>query len=147
MDSAGPTVHTDPDEFGRQIAALKHDLGKYVAWMSANLDEGCWHGPVGDDLIDALGRDLLRTRAPAEGPPEAAWELWERLSADLPRPWTAPELHEVAAAVAVLRRAAPALRARDGVVLGPQRADIRAAQRAIRGALQQLHRRLLQAEV
>ncbi len=136
----------DPSEFGRQIAALKHDLGKYVAWMSANLDEACWHGPVRDDLMDALHRDLLRTRTPADGPPEPAWELWDRLSADLPRPWSEPELDEVAAAVAVLRRAEPALRTRDGAALADQRGGIRAAQRTIRGALQQLHRRLLQSE-
>ena len=133
-------------EFGRQIAALKHDLGKYVAWMSANLDVSCWQGPVRDELIDALGRDLRRTRTPAEGPPESAWELWDRLSAALPRPWTDPELHEVAAAVAVLRRAEPALRARDSDALSTQREAIRAAQHKIRGALQQLHRRLLQSE-
>jgi len=136
----------DSGEFGRQIAALKHDLGKYVAWMSANLDASCWQGPVRDELIDALGRDLLRTRTPAEGPPEAAWELWDRLSAALPQPCTAPELHDVAAAVAVLRRAEPGLRARDRDALADQREAIRAAQQKIRGALQQLHRRLLQSE-
>lgn len=133
-------------EFGRQIAALKHDLGKYVAWMSANLDEGCWRGPVRDELIDALSRDLLRTRTPAEGPPEPAWALWDRLGAGLPRPWTEPELREVDAAVAVLRAAEPALLARDGAALAGQREAIRSAQKTIRGALQQLHRRLLQAE-
>jgi hypothetical protein len=139
-------MESDSSEFCRQIAALKHDLGKYVAWMSANLDEAAWQGPVRDELIDALGRDLLRTRTPAEGPPEAAWDLWDRLSAALPRPWSEPELDQVASAVAVLRAAGPALRARDGAALADQRAAIRAAQRTIRSALQQLHRRLLQAE-
>lgn len=133
-------------EFGRQVAALKHDLGKYVAWMSANLDASCWQGPVRDELIDALDRDLLRTRTPAEGPPEPAWELWARLASALPRPWTDTELHEVDAAVAVLRGAEPALRARDREALADQRGAIRAAQQKIRGALQQLHRKLLQAE-
>ena len=134
-------------EFGRQVAALKHDLGKYVAWMSANLDASCWQGPVRDELIDALDRDLLRTRTPGEGPPEAVWELWDRLSAALPQPWTEPELYEVDAAVAVLRQAEPALRTRDRDLLADQREAIRAAQQKIRGALQQLHRRLLQSEV
>jgi hypothetical protein len=137
---------SDPSEFSRQIAALKHDLGKYVAWMSANLDEDVWHGPVREELIDALSRDLLRTRTPAEGPPESAWAVWSRLSAALPRPWTDPELLDVDAAIAVLRAAEPALRDRDGAALAGQRQAIRAAQRTIRGALQQLHRRLLQAE-
>ena len=67
-----PAMDSDSSEFCRQIAALKHDLGKYVAWMSANLDEACWRGPVRDELIDALSRDLLRTRTPAEGPADAA---------------------------------------------------------------------------
>lgn len=139
-------MDSDSSEFCRQVAALKHDLGKYVAWMSANLDEACWRGPVRDELIDALSRDLLRTRTPAEGPPEAAWELWDRLAAALPRPWTEPELRTVDDAVAVLRAAEPALRARDGAALAAQRDAVRAAQRTIRAALQQLHRRLLQAE-
>lgn len=139
-------MDSDSSEFCRQVAALKHDLGKYVAWMSANLDEACWRGPVRDELIDALTRDLLRTRTPAEGPPEAAWELWDRLAAALPRPWTEPELRTVDGAVAVLRAAEPALRARDGAALTDQRDGVRAAQRTIRAALQQLHRRLLQAE-
>lgn len=139
-------MDSDSSEFCRQVAALKHDLGKYVAWMSANLDEALWHGPVRDELIDALSRDLLRTRTPAEGPPEPASALWDRLGAALPRPWTAPELHEVDRAVAVLRAAEPALRARDRDALAVQRDGLRAAQRTIRAALQQLHRRLLQAE-
>lgn len=139
-------MDSDSSEFCRQIAALKHDLGKYVAWMSANLDEACWRGPVRDELIDALSRDLLRTRTPAEGPAEPAWVLWDRLSAALPQPWSEPELHEVHAAIAVLRAAEPALRARDGEALAGQRDALRAAQRTVRAALQQLHRRLLQAE-
>src|SRR5689334_8540079 len=104
---------SDDLEFGRQIAALKHDLGKYVAWMSANLDEDCWHGPVRDELIDALERDLLRTRTPADGPPEPAWAVWQRLGGALPTPWKHAELHDIAAAVAVLQAAEPALRSRD----------------------------------
>ena len=133
-------------ELCQQVAVLKHDLGKYVAWMSANLDEAHWTGPVQDDLLDALSRDLLRTRTPASGPPEPAWALWDRLSAELPRPWPATELAEVDAAVAVLRRIEPALRARDRSSVAALRTDVRAAQRTIRSALQQLHRRL-QAEV
>ena len=86
---------SDDLEFGRQIAALKHDLGKYVAWMSANLDEECWQGPVRDELIDALERDLLRTRTPADGPPEPAWAVWQRLGGALPTPWKHPELHDI----------------------------------------------------
>jgi hypothetical protein len=140
MDSAPST------ELCQQVAVLKHDLGKYVAWMSANLDESLWSGPMHDDLIDALSRDLLRTRTPASGPPEPAWALWDRLSHGLPRPLPAAELIEVDAAVGVLRSAEPALRARDKAALASLRSDLRTAQRTIRAALQQLHRRL-QAEV
>jgi len=139
-------MDTTTSDLCQQVAVLKHDLGKYVAWMSANLDEALWSGPVHDDLIDALSRDLLRTRTPASGPPEPAWTLWDRLSHDLPRPWPAPELAEVDAAVAVLRAAEPALRTRDRAALASLRGGVRAAQRTIRTALQQLHRRL-QAEV
>lgn len=141
MDSE-PTA----SELAQHVAVLKHDLGKYVAWMSANLDEALWHGPVHDDLIDALIRDLLRTRTPMEGPPEPAWALWDRLSAGFPRPLPAPELVQVDEAVGVLRGAESALRARDRAALAAVRGDLRAAQRTIRAALQQLHRRL-QAEV
>jgi hypothetical protein len=144
MRDRDETAHDGAELLGR-VAALKHDLGKYVAWMSANLEEALWRGPVRDELIDALARDLLRTRTPAEGPPEPAWAVWERLSAALPQPW-APELQQVAAAVQVLRAAEPALVARDRAALADLRADLRAAQRTIRAALQQLHRRLLQAE-
>ncbi|MBL9100236.1 MAG: hypothetical protein JNL82_04710 [Myxococcales bacterium] len=140
-----PTESEPESEFCQQVAVLKHDLGKYVAWMSANLDDSHWQGPVRDDLIDALSRDLLRTRTPQEGPPEPAWGVWDRLSAGLPRPFPAPELDRVDAAVAVLRAAEPALRTRDRAALAAVRGDLRAAQRTIRTALQQLHRRL-QAE-
>lgn len=129
-------------DFPEQVAALKHDLGKYVAWMSANLDEACWQGPVGDELIEALRRDILRTRTTAEGRAEAAWEVWERFAARWPRPLPAPELSDVEAAVAVLRAHGPALRAGDRRALATARGPLRAAQRAIRAALQQLHRRL-----
>lgn len=131
-----------PTELCQQVAALKHDLGKYVAWMSANLDESQWTGPVQDELIEALSRDLLRTRTPASGPPEPAWTLWDRMSQSLPRPLPAPELVEVEAAVAVLRSAEAALQTRDKPALSTLRGDLRAAQRTIRSALQQLHRRL-----
>lgn len=139
------TASEPETEFCQQVAVLKHDLGKYVAWMSANLDDSHWQGPVRDELIDALNRDLLRTRTPQEGPPEPAWGVWDRLSAALPRPWPAPELEQVHAAVNVLRAAEPALRTRDRAALATLRGDLRTAQRTIRVALQQLHRRL-QAE-
>ena len=135
----------DVADFPEQVAALKHDLGKYVAWMSANLAEECWQGPVPRELINALRRDILRTRIAADGTSEAAWDLWARFSADWPRPLPAPELVEVEAAVEVLRAHEAALVAGDGDLIAAARSQIRAAQQAIRAGLQQLHRRLQRA--
>lgn len=133
----------DPDELLEQVAALRHDLGKYVAWISANLEEQAWSGPVSDDLLSALRRDILRTRSGAAD--EAAWEVWERLTRGFPRPLVEPELREVEAAVAELRRVEGPLRAGDREALAGARTGIRAAQQTIRAALQRLHRRLQQA--
>lgn len=134
----------DLDEFAEQVAAVKHDLGKYVAWMSANLGDDAWRGPVGDDLLEALRRDLLRTHTGARGEVEAAWQVWERLAGAWARPLPAPELVQVDAAIAVLRGSEAALRSGDRQALAGARPAIRAAQQTIRSSLQQLHRRLLQ---
>ncbi|MDC0667322.1 hypothetical protein [Nannocystis radixulma] len=129
-------------DFPEQVAALKHDLGKYVAWMSANLGDDYWHGPVRDELVEALRRDILRTRSGADGTVETAWELWSRFAAEWPRPLPAPELVDVEAAVDVLRAQGPALVRGDRDAIAGARPQIRAAQQTIRAALQQLHRRL-----
>ncbi|MCB9701426.1 MAG: hypothetical protein H6711_06015 [Myxococcales bacterium] len=136
----------DPSALIEIVAALKHDLGKYSSWMSANLDDEEWSGPLRDSLVDALARDLLRTRSGADGAPEATWEVWERLADELPRPLPAPELEAVEAAVAVLRRAEAPLREDDRRAIAELRPAIREAQRAIRGELLRLHRRLLRAQ-
>jgi hypothetical protein len=129
-------------ELVEQVAALKHDLGKYVAWMSANLGDDQWQGPLRDELFDALSRDLLRTRSTADGGYESAWDVWHRFAADWPRPLPEPELVAVEAAVATLRSFEPALRAGDRAAIASARPAIRAAQQTIRGELQQLSRRL-----
>ncbi len=126
------------------VAALKHDLGKYSSWISANLPDPAWTGTVTDALVDALQSDLLRTRTRPDGAPEAVWEVWERLGAPL-APFVEPELAAVAIAVGVLRSAEAPLRAGDRGALGPLRAPIRGAQQEIRASLLQLHRRLLRA--
>jgi hypothetical protein len=130
------------DELVEQVAALKHDLGKYVAWMSANLGDDHWHGPLRDELFDALTRDLLRTRSTADGEHESAWDVWQRFAAGWPSPLPEPELVTVEAAVAVLRSFEPALRAGDRAAIASARPAIRAAQQTIRSELQQLSRRL-----
>jgi hypothetical protein len=124
-----------------RVAALKHDLGKYVAWTSANLDEEAWTGPVGDTLLEALRGDLLETRKREDGA-EAAWDVWVRLTDDLPRPLDIEELAAVERAVATLRAAAPALRAGDHGALAEIRGDVREAQLRIRQELSALNRRL-----
>lgn len=124
-----------------QVAALKHDLGKYVAWTSANLDDALWDGPIGDELITALRADLLQTRKHGERR-EAAWEVWRSFEPELPRPLE-PELEAVAKAVAQLEQVGSALAADDRQAIARARTHIRAAQRDIRTQLLELHRRLL----
>jgi hypothetical protein len=125
-------------ELRELVASLKHDLGKSVAWRSANLDEAAWTGPVTDELVEALRADILRTRGD-----DPAWAVWRRLSAPLPRPFAEPELAEVERAIERLRTHEAALREADRVVLARARADIREAQRTIREALRGLQRRLV----
>jgi len=134
-----------------QVAALKHDLGKYVAWTSANLDDAVWEGSPemssdapGDpltQLIAALRADLLETHKHGDRS-ETAWDLWRAYAATLPSPLE-PELEAVAKAVAELERVGPALVAGDRQTIARERANIRAAQQTIRAQLRDLHRRLL----
>lgn len=126
-----------------RAAALKHDLGKYVAWRSANLDEAAWTGPVTDELLEALRADVLRTRS-GRGGNETAWDVWLRLTTDLPRPLQDPELAVVEAAVEQLREHEVALRQGDVAALVGGRSAIRAAQQRIRAALRDFHRRKVQ---
>jgi hypothetical protein len=129
------------DELLEQVAALKHDLGKYVAWTSANLDEALWVGPVGDELIAALRADLLETRRHGEAC-EPAWEVWRSHESALPRPLE-PELAAVRGAVATLEQVGTALAHADREAIARERGNIRAAQQDIRQQLRALHRRLL----
>lgn len=124
-----------------QVAALKHDLGKYVAWTSANVDDALWDGPIADDLVSALRADLLETRKHGDRR-ESAWEVWRSFEHALPRPLE-PELVAVADAVAQLERCGPALVADDREAIAQARSDIRVAQQDIRRQLLVLHRRLL----
>ena len=121
------------------VAALKHDLAKYVAWRSANLDETAWTGPVTDELVTCLQADILRTRGD-----EPAWEVWARHTRTLPRPLVETELQIVEEAVSILQAHEQALRDGDEESLARGRGSIREAQGRIRQALQRLHRRLVQ---
>ena len=123
------------------VAALKHDLAKYVAWTSANLDEAHWTSPASEELMDALRRDLLETRTTREGRTEAAWEVWRRFLPQLEVSQHA-ELEEVADAISRLEAVAPALRAGDKAAVGARCQDVRDAQMSIRKHLRDLQRRL-----
>ncbi len=122
-------------------AALKHDLGKYVAWRSANLPDAAWTGALDDLAAASLRADILATRD-VGGAHESAWALFDRLTQPWPRPWPR-ELEAVAVAVGVLRGHGPGLAADDRAAIAAARADIRAAQQTIRAELASLHRRLM----
>ena len=138
-----PPLPPDPAAFRERIAALKHDLGKYVAWRSVNLPEEAWTGPPGPALVDALVADVLATRSTNDGD-VAAWDVFATHMHDVPQPFAEPELVKVADAIERLRACAPALEKRDLVALAECRASIREAQGIIRRELAALHRRLVQ---
>ena len=142
--TSGSSESTDSSMLER-AAALKHDLGKYVAWRSANLDDDAWEGPLTEDFVEALCADVLATRSRSEGD-QSAWEVWAALTDDLPQPFSEPELVAVGAAVAVLREHGEALRTTDEAALAAARPAIRVAQQDIRTNLRALHRRLLRGE-
>lgn len=118
------------------VAALKHDLAKYVAWRSANYPDDAWEGPLQDDFVASLQDDVLRTKGDL-----SAWQVWDEAAGSLGEPLPHPELEAVAAAVDVLRGHETALRG-GNQALAEARASIRDAQMAIRSQLRDLHRKL-----
>jgi len=132
-----------PSELVEVVAALKHDLGKYVAWRSANMGENAWRAPCSRELIEALRSDILSTHSGMHAN-EAAWDIWARHTSGLPRPLELPELRAVELAVSQLRDAEPALRASDGAELARRSDELRSALTTIRSELASLHRRLLE---
>lgn len=143
-DACDGYVGVNYDSLLERVAALKHDLGKYVAWRSANLDDEAW-ATADEELVAALRSDILETRRKDTGT-EAAWEVWSRLTEDLPRPLEPDELRRVEQAVGVLREHEPALRNGDRATLGGAAPELRAAQREIRESLRDLQRRLRQGD-
>jgi hypothetical protein len=137
-----PLLPADP-AFRERIAALKHDLGKYVAWQSVNLPEEAWTGAPSAALVDALVADVLSTRRTDAGA-MAAWEVFAEHTRDVARPWPAPELALVEDAVGRLQSCAHALATRDLVAIAACAPAIREAQAIIRRELAALHRRLVQ---
>lgn len=131
-----------PKDVQREWAAtLKHDLGKYVAWRSANLSDAAWSGALDELAATSIRDDLLATRD-SGGVRESAWALFDRLTQSWPRPWPA-ELDAVQAAVASLRELAEPLQADDRAAIAAARERIRSAQTTIRTELAALHRRLM----
>lgn len=137
--SQEPT-HPSPEQLREWAAALKHDLGKYVAWRSANLPDAAWTGALDELTAQSIRADILATREGADGV-EPAWSLFDRLTTRWPHPWPA-ELQAVAAAVAVLRDLSAVLGDNDRAALASARSSIHAAQSTIRAELAALHRRL-----
>ena len=126
----------DPLELRERVAALKHDLAKYVAWRTANFGDDAWRGPMPDDFAQALRDDLLRTKGEL-----TAWQVWDEAVAALGDPLPHPELVAVAGAVGVLRAHETALRG-EAQALAAARDEIRDAQQTILSQLRDLHRRL-----
>lgn len=122
---------------GELVSDLKHDLGKYVAWRSANYEDEVWEGPLGDELVEALQADVLRTLGG-----EAAWEIWARHTKAWSRPWSHAALDGVEAAVEALRSFADVIEAGRSASLAEARPAIRAAQQTIREGLRQAARDL-----
>lgn len=118
------------------VAALKHDLAKYVAWRSANYPDDAWEGALQDDFAASLQDDVLRTKGDL-----SAWQVWDAAAAELGEPLPHAELEAVAAAVDVLRGHEQALRA-GNQPLADARPSIREAQMTIRSQLRDLHRKL-----
>lgn len=125
-------------ELRELVAALKHDLAKYVAWRSANFGDDAWEGPgpMQADFARALQDDVLRTKGEL-----TAWQVWDEAAANLGDPLPHPELEAVARAVDVLRGHESALRA-GNEALSAVRGEIRDAQLSIRSQLRDLHRKL-----
>lgn len=132
------------DSLLERVSALKHDLGKYVAWRSANLDDQAW-GAVNEELVGALRADILETRR-HQGTSEAAWDVWARLTDDLPKPFDRDELRRVDRAVERLRRHEALLVQADREGLVPVADELRQAQMEIRNALRDLQRALRREE-
>ena len=118
------------------VAALKHDLAKYVAWRSANYGDDAWEGPLQPDFVQSLQDDVLRTKGDL-----SAWQVWDQAATAFGHPLPHPELDTVASAVDVLRGHETALRGGQQP-LANARPSIRDAQQTIRSQLSALHRRL-----
>jgi hypothetical protein len=122
-----------PDPLAEEVARIRHDLGKYVAF------ELRWLPPDADaeSLRAALRADVAATRRDG-ALVETAPGLWERLRPSLAALGDDPDVAAVDAAVAILRDLIPDLE-----TAGPERlASGAAAAFAVAEALKRLDRRV-----
>ena len=134
-----------PDLVDR-ICALKHDLGKYVAWRSANLTEEEWRD-AGPEAQAAVRNDILRTKTLGDGTELSAWMVL-RMSLDAfsdhERTVASPELNLVCRNVEVLESLEGDIVSGDAVVHQEIQTRLRQAQAEIRNSLSALVRRARQ---
>jgi hypothetical protein len=126
-----------------RLMSLKHDLGKYVAWHSANLEDEEWRdGSV--RLTAAVQRDVLSTRTTSDGLAQPAWVVFEACvegMTDVERERCAPELARVDAHVRWMKSIGAGLTSGESLDDHEIRAQMLSAQGEIRGALSELVRR------
>lgn len=130
--------------FRALVADLKHDLGKYVAWRTANhpelwsgdWEESAWNEPT---FVEALQADILQTLGR-----RSAWEIWDAHTKTWPRPWPCEPMTEVEQAVEVLRKHENLLRAGPSIELVAAHPCLVRAQRTIREELRRAARAVQQ---
>ena len=86
-----------PPEFLAQLLSLKHDLGKYVAWRSANFSSEEWQRG-GAQVFASVREDILHTRKCADGSSMPAWAVFDAAESQMSerdRVTAAPELAQV----------------------------------------------------
>lgn len=127
----------------QRFMSLKHDLGKYIAWQSANVEEEEWW--TGSERLTAsIQRDLLRTRTSRDGVPQPAWDVydeWFCALTDEERTQAAPVLGRVAAQVRWMESIAAQISSGEALDDPAIRRRIKDAQREIRDTLRDLVRR------
>ena len=126
-----------------RLMSLKHDLGKYVAWQSANLDDEEWRDGSAR-LTAAVRRDILGTRPTRDGVRRPAWVIYEAGVEGMTaaeREQSAPELGRIEAHVRWMESLGERLTS--GAALDDREVRMRmlAAQREIRASLRELVQR------
>ena len=126
-----------------RLMSLKHDLGKYVAWQSANLEEAEWREGSAR-LTRAVQQDVLGTRTTRGGASQPAWIVYEMGVAGMSlaeREQTSPELGRVEERVRWMQSIEGGLTSGDALNDRELRAKMQEAQQEIRACLSALVRR------